>query len=84
MSTPAYQQQAPTEAAENATGGQRAWMTVASREIAVKLRDKNFILSTILIIGVMAVSIGISIFMSSRTSTETIAVMDAQSQQVVE
>lgn len=84
MSTPAYQQQTPTGAAENATGGQRAWMTVASREIAVKLRDKNFILSTILIIGVMAVSIGISIFMSSRTSTETIAVMDAQSQQVVE
>lgn len=84
MSTPAYQQQAPTEAAENATGGQRAWMTVAGREIAVKLRDKNFILSTLLIIGVMAVSIGISIFMSNRTSTETIAVMDSQSQQVVE
>lgn len=84
MSTPAYQQQAPTEAAENATGGQRAWMTVASREIAVKLRDKNFILSTLLIIGVMAVSIGISIFMSNRTSTETIAVVDSQSRQVVE
>lgn len=84
MSTPAYQQQAPTDAAENATGGQRAWMTVASREIAVKLRDKNFILSTLLIIGVMAVSIGISIFMSNRTSTETIAVVDSQSRQVVE
>ena len=84
MSTPIYEQHAPTEAAENATGGQRAWITVASREIAVKLRDKNFILSTLLIIGVMAVSIGISVFMSSRTSTETIAVVDSQSRQVVE
>lgn len=84
MSTPTYEQHAPTHAAEDATGGQRAWMTVASREIAVKLRDKNFILSTLLIIGVMAVSIGISIFMGSRTSTETIAVVDSQSQQVVE
>lgn len=84
MSTAAYEQQAPTDAAENATGGQRAWITVATREIAVKLRDKNFILSTLIIIGVMAASIGISIFMSNRTSTETIAVTDSQSQQVVE
>ncbi|WP_333618300.1 ABC transporter permease [Dietzia sp.] len=65
-------------------GDQRAWMTVAAREISVKLRDKNFIFSTIFIVLIMAVSVGISAYFSSRTTTETIAVADAQSQQLVD
>lgn len=65
-------------------GGQRAWITVASREISVKLRDKNFIFSTIFIILIMAASVGISTYFSTKTTTQTIAVADAQSQQLVD
>lgn len=52
----------------------KAWTTVAAREISVKIRDKNFIISTVFILVIMIGSAAFSMFMASRTMDVDIAV----------
>ncbi|MCH8611519.1 ABC transporter permease [Arsenicicoccus dermatophilus] len=61
-----------------------AWQLVAAREIAVKLRDKNFLMGTVvsmlLILGMM----GVNAFLAGRTSTTSVAVTSAEGRQLAD
>ena len=65
------------------TGADAPWLIVAGREIAVKLRDRGFILSTLSTLAIMAIAFGVSFLMASRTETTTIAVADPAAAQIV-
>ncbi|MEV6274854.1 ABC transporter permease [Nocardia sp. NPDC051832] len=69
-------------APEPATGG--LWRIVAQREIVVKLRDRNFLVSTAITIVVIVATLGISGFMSNRTDKLEVAISGAGTAQVVE
>ena len=53
---------------------QAAWRIVAGREIMVKLRDRNFIISTLTTLGIMVVAFAASFFLSGQTESKTLAV----------
>ena len=59
------------------------WTIVAGREISIKLRDKNFLISTVSTIAILIASFAVSFALSQRTDTEHIAVADAQAAQLV-
>lgn len=65
-------------------GTSRAWMTVAAREMSVKLRDKGFIASTVVILVIMIASAAFSAFMAQRTTDVTVATYGAEEAQVVQ
>ncbi|MFI9504467.1 ABC transporter permease [Nocardia sp. NPDC052566] len=60
-----------------------AWRIVAAREIAVKLHDRNFLISTVITIVAIVASLAISGFISNRTDTIDVAVAGADTEQVV-
>ncbi|MCP2297527.1 ABC-2 type transport system permease protein [Nocardia amikacinitolerans] len=60
------------------------WRIVAAREIAVKLRDRNFLVSTAITIVVIIVSLAISGFMSNRTDEIDVAVVGTGADRIVE
>lgn len=64
--------------------GERAWQVVAAREIAVKLRDKNFLVSTVFTLILIAASFGVQAFFANRPSEATIAVTSQAGVSVVE
>ncbi len=49
-----------------------AWQLVAVREITVKLTDKTFVLSTTLMVALLAGLFGVQIFLANRTTTTTV------------
>ncbi|HET8596032.1 MAG TPA: ABC transporter permease [Intrasporangium sp.] len=53
---------------------ERPWQVVAAREIAVKLRDKNFLISTFFTLVLIAGSFGFQAFLANRPHEATIAV----------
>lgn len=53
---------------------QPAWRIVAGREIMVKLRDRNFIISTLTTLAIIVVSFAVSFLLSGRAETSTLAV----------
>ena len=53
---------------------QSAWRIVAGREIMVKLRDKNFIISTLTTLAIMVVAFAVSFFVGGQTESKTLAV----------
>lgn len=55
-----------------------AWQVVALRELAVKARDKNFIMSLLLTLVLVAGSFGVQIWLAGRTQATKIAVVSAQ------
>ncbi|MEV6067515.1 ABC transporter permease [Nocardia sp. NPDC052001] len=59
------------------------WRIVAAREIAVKLRDRNFLVSTILTVLVIVASLGISAFVGSRATTVDVAIISADAAPIV-
>ncbi|NEW42804.1 ABC transporter permease [Nocardia cyriacigeorgica] len=65
------------------TAPRRAWLIVAEREIAVKLRDRNFLVSTIVTIVAIVASLAISGFLSGRTEQINVAITDPAAGQVV-
>ncbi|MEU8894553.1 ABC transporter permease [Nocardia sp. NPDC048505] len=67
---------------EPATRG--LWRIVTQREITVKLRDRNFLVSTAITIAVIVITLGISGFMSNRTETLDVAITGADTARVVE
>jgi ABC-2 type transport system permease protein len=62
----------------------RLWTIVARREIAVKVRDRNFLLSTLFTVVAIAISLAISAFVNSRVETINIAVTGPGVDQVVQ
>ncbi|WP_280234527.1 ABC transporter permease [Nocardia cyriacigeorgica] len=65
------------------TAPRRAWLIVAEREIAVKLRDRNFLISTVVTIVAIVAALAISGFVSGRTEQITVAITDQAAGQVV-
>lgn len=63
---------------DSAPETQAAWRIVAGREIMVKLRDKNFIISTLTTLGIMVVAFGLSFFLSGQTDSKTLAVVSPE------
>ncbi|WP_405180022.1 ABC transporter permease [Nocardia sp. NBC_01377] len=59
------------------------WRIVAAREIAVKLRDQNFLISTLVTIAAIVASLVISTLVTGRTDTIEVAVVGADTEQVL-
>lgn len=60
------------------------WLTVMNREIGVKLRDRAFVLSTVLtVLGIIGLT-AFMFFMGERTTSYTVAATDPQSVTVAE
>lgn len=70
-------------AAPTRTPAVRAWPLVARREITVKLHDRNFLISTAVLIVILAASLGVQVLLTGRTSTTTVAVASPAAAQVV-
>ncbi len=60
------------------------WRIVAAREATAKLTDKNFLVSTILTLFLLASIFGVQAFLGTRVSTRTVAVIDAAGRQIVD
>ena len=58
------------------TGSDAPWLIVAGREIAVKLRDRGFIISTLSTLAIIVIAFAASFLMASRTETTTVAVAE--------
>ncbi|MEU4313551.1 ABC transporter permease [Nocardia sp. NPDC024068] len=69
-------------AADSAPRG--VWRIVTEREVVVKLRDRNFLISTVITIVAIVASLAVSGFMSGRTETIDIAVAGTDANQVVQ
>ncbi|WP_230929711.1 ABC transporter permease [Dietzia aurantiaca] len=63
---------------------QSAWRIVAGREIMVKLRDKNFIISTLTTLAIMVVAFAVSFFVGGQTESKTLAVASPEAVAVAE
>ena len=63
---------------------ERPWQVVAAREIAVKLRDKNFLISTFFTLVLIAGSFGFQAFLANRPHEATIAVTSPAAAAVVD
>lgn len=64
--------------------GVPGWRLVAAREIAVKVRDKTFLLSTAFMLTLVVGSIGLSAFLSDRSQSFTVSVVDAAGTELVQ
>ncbi|MDN5794410.1 MAG: ABC transporter permease [Intrasporangium sp.] len=64
----------PAPGPESAQHVDRAWQTVAAREIWVKLHDKNFLMSTFFTMVIIAAVFGVQAFFASKPHEATIAV----------
>ncbi|MGW0178036.1 ABC transporter permease [Nocardia sp. NPDC003345] len=60
------------------------WRIVTEREVMVKLRDRNFLISTVVTIVAIVASLAISGFLSGRTETIEIAVTGPDAGRVVQ
>lgn len=60
------------------------WLTVAGHEMSVKLRDRSFIISTALMLAVIAGALGFAAWQSSREQTFTVVTTDTVSTQVAQ
>ncbi|RNI25450.1 ABC transporter permease [Flexivirga caeni] len=72
---------APARTAADSTGS--VWRLVAAREIRVKLRDRNFLVSTALMLVLVMAVLGIQFAFSGHTSTKKIAVQGPAATAVV-
>lgn len=69
---------------ERTTQVSAPWLTVMNREIGVKLRDRAFVLSTVLtVLGIIGFT-AFMFFMGERTTSYTVAATDPQSVTVAE
>ncbi|AVZ40653.1 MULTISPECIES: ABC transporter permease [unclassified Dietzia] len=60
-----------------------AWRIVAGREIMVKLRDRNFIISTLTTIAIFVVAFGLSFLLGGRDDEKTVAVASNDASAIV-
>lgn len=59
------------------------WRLVAAREVAVKLRDRNFLVSTALMLVLVVAAIGIQLVFAGHTETKKIAVQGSAGSSIV-
>ena len=86
-STPVARRPAPASHDDAATGPRStdaAWRIVAGREIMVKLRDRNFIISTVTTIAIFVVAFGVSFLLGGDDGEKRIAVVSRDAVTVVE
>lgn len=74
----------PTRTPDGPPSVERPWRVVAAREIAVKLRDKNFLVSTFFTLILIAGLFGVQAFLANRPHEATIAVTSSAGTAVVE
>ncbi|MGW6425728.1 ABC transporter permease [Nocardia sp. NPDC055053] len=60
------------------------WRIVAAREIVVKLRDRNFVISTVVTVVAIIASLAVSGFLSSRADKVDVAIAGPEAAVVVE
>ena len=60
------------------------WLVVTGREIAVKLRDRNFIISTVVTLGLLVASFALSFALATKTEHKTVAYVGAEAASVVD
>ncbi len=60
------------------------WRIVAEREITTRLRDKAFVISTLVLVAALVGTIGVVGWMSDRDRVQEVAVVDPTSRAVVE
>ncbi|MPV36117.1 ABC transporter permease [Georgenia subflava] len=65
------------------TSVRHPWLVVATREIIVKLTDRNFMLSTALTLVLIAAGVVFSSWMSGRTTEHTVAVATPAAAEIV-
>ncbi|MFN3602555.1 MAG: ABC transporter permease [Dietzia sp.] len=61
-----------------------AWRIVAGREIMVKLRDRNFIISTLTTIAIFIAAFGLSFLLGGRDGEKTVAVASNNAAAIVQ
>lgn len=61
-----------------------AWLTVTLREVETKVRDRAFIISTLITVLLIIGAIVVTSFLATRTSSYTVAALDDTSQQVLD
>lgn len=66
------------------TAPRGVWRIVTEREVMVKLRDRNFLISTVVTIVAIVASLAVSGFLSGRTETLDIAVTGTDAARVVQ
>lgn len=66
------------------TGPGNQWRIVAGHEMSVRLRDRSFIISTILMLVIIAGGLGFSIWSSSQQKTWTVVTSDPASARVAQ
>jgi ABC-2 type transport system permease protein len=79
---PQQQDTAPVEAPR--TSGQAVWPVVMMREIVVKLRDRNFVVGTVVTLLLLAGGLGFQAFMSGKSNEVTAAVTGDGARQVMQ
>ncbi|QLH20559.1 ABC transporter permease [Streptomyces sp. Rer75] len=60
-----------------------AWRIVTAREIAVKLRDRGFLVSTLVTLALIVGAIGLQVYLASTAGKVTIAATGTRSTQIV-
>jgi len=65
------------------TGAGPAWRLVATREVLVKLADRNFLIGTLLTLLLIGGLLGLQAWLGNRAHTSTVAVIDQRGSDVV-
>ncbi|MBM7089004.1 ABC transporter permease [Streptomyces sp. NPDC014603] len=60
-----------------------AWPIVAAREIAVKIRDRGFLLSTVATLAVILGAVGLQVYLASTVGKITVAAVSTDADQLV-
>jgi ABC-2 type transport system permease protein len=66
------------------TTGQAVWPIVMTREIVVKLRDRTFLVGTVVTLVILGGALGLQMFMSGRSHDVTVAVSGDGARAVME
>lgn len=85
--TPATRHPSSADHDDDATGPRStdaAWRLVAGREIMVKLRDRNFIISTLTTIAIFVIAFGVSFLVGGDDGEKRIAVVSGDAVAIVE
>ncbi|HET7415101.1 MAG TPA: ABC transporter permease [Arthrobacter sp.] len=84
MSAPVTTETNRTTPTSSASPVSNAWSIVTLREVTVKIRDRGFIISTLVTLLLIAGSMGISAFFANQTDEYTVAVVSPQAGQIVQ
>lgn len=84
MSAPVTTEPNRTAPTSSASSVSNAWSIVTLREVTVKIRDRGFVISTLVTLLLIAGSMGVSAFFSNQTDEYSVAVVSPQASQIVQ